>query len=548
MSGSQVFYRKWRPQTLADVVGQPHVTRTLLNALESDRVAHAYLFCGPRGTGKTSTGRILAKAVNCLSGGRGDPCNTCAMCRAITDGGSMDVVEIDAASNRGIDEIRELRERVGYAPGSARRKVYIIDEVHMLTDAASNALLKTLEEPPPHAIFILATTEPHKMLTTIISRCQRFDFRRISQSAVVARLEHICQQENLQVEAQALKLVARGATGSLRDAENLLEQLVAYYGDNIGLNQVRAMLGVTGDVRARELAGHILNGDVAAGLAVINGLSSDGLDLAQFNRELVEWLRWLLLVKAGAEASVDATAEDLAELRALASRTTLDSVSHAVRRFAQVDLRFDRYSSLPVELALVDCCLAGPEAATAGSQAQSLAKTPGADTRAKEQSPPTAPSPAPKAEASQQLIARAPSPVTQEPVAISAEKPAKAPAPLTALEEAGTIEFFRKNWGQFVQALRGEGSGGNLDAFLRSACEPVALEKDTLVLGFYHSFHKEKIENPKYLHLVEKKLNQVFGGPYRVKCVLTEQKKKTSEHLIKAALEMGARIVDREDK
>src|SRR5512136_449970 len=185
---SQVFYRKWRPQTLADVVGQEHITKTLLNALESGRVAHAYLFCGPRGTGKTSTGRILAKAVNCISDGKGEPCNTCRICQSITEGRALDVIEIDAASNTGVDNIRDLREKVNYAPNEARFKVYIIDEVHMLSTNASNALLKTLEEPPPHAIFILATTETHKVLPTIISRCQRFDFRRISQADIVKRL------------------------------------------------------------------------------------------------------------------------------------------------------------------------------------------------------------------------------------------------------------------------------------------------------------------------------------------------------------------------
>ncbi|MDY6836016.1 MAG: DNA polymerase III subunit gamma/tau, partial [Chloroflexota bacterium] len=181
---SQVFYRKWRPQTLASLVGQEHVTQTLLNALQSEKVAHAYLFCGSRGTGKTSTGRILAKALNCLENeGKGEPCNTCEMCLAIGEGRALDILEIDAASNRGIDEMRELRERVKFSPTSARRKVYIVDEVHMLTDAASNALLKTLEEPPPYVVFVLATTEPHKMLPTILSRCQRFDFRRLSQGA-----------------------------------------------------------------------------------------------------------------------------------------------------------------------------------------------------------------------------------------------------------------------------------------------------------------------------------------------------------------------------
>ncbi|GAI10220.1 unnamed protein product, partial [marine sediment metagenome] len=267
---SQVFYRKWRPQTLAEIVGQEQVTQTLSNALKSGRVSHAYLFYGPRGTGKTSTGRILAKAVNCLTNGKGEPCNTCEICRAITEGRALDVIEIDAASNRGIDEIRDLREKVNYAPNQARHKVYIIDEVHMLTKEASNALLKTLEEPPPYVIFILATTEVHKVLPTILSRCQRFDFRRISQADVVSKLTRICSAEGIHIEPEGLRLIAKSATGSLRDAENLLEQLTTYYGTEVELRQVQAILGITGDERAKELIRHIVNNDISAGVSTIN--------------------------------------------------------------------------------------------------------------------------------------------------------------------------------------------------------------------------------------------------------------------------------------
>jgi DNA polymerase-3 subunit gamma/tau len=238
---AQVFYRKWRPQTLTDVVGQKPVTQTLANALSTGKIAHAYLFCGPRGTGKTSTGRILAKALNCLTNdGKGEPCNSCEMCQAFNEGRALDLVEIDGASNRGIDEIRVLRERINFAPNIARYKVYIIDEVHMLTEPAFNALLKTLEEPPPHAIFILATTEVHKIPLTIMSRCQRFDFRRLSQADMVEKLKDICKHEGINIEAQTLALVAKAATGSLRDAENILEQLVLYHGSDVSLEQVRS--------------------------------------------------------------------------------------------------------------------------------------------------------------------------------------------------------------------------------------------------------------------------------------------------------------------
>ena len=357
---SQVFYRKWRPQTLAEVVGQEPVTQTLLNALSSGRVSHAYLFCGPRGTGKTSTGRILAKAVNCLTDGKGEPCNTCAICQAVTEGKALDVVEIDAASNRGIDDIRDLREKVNYAPNQARYKVYIIDEVHMLTKEASNALLKTLEEPPPYIIFVLATTEAHKVLPTILSRCQRFDFRRLSQAVVASKLARICGAEGIHIELKALQLIARAATGSLRDAENLLEQLIAYYGSEIELEQVQATLGITGDWRVKELVKHIINNDVSAGMATIISVNSDGLDLRQFNRELVEYLRGLLLVKTGSDNAVDLTAEDLAALKDLAAKVPLAQILKAVKLFGQLELGLND-STLPLELALVDCVLSSGE-------------------------------------------------------------------------------------------------------------------------------------------------------------------------------------------
>ena len=522
---SQVFYRKWRPQTLGEVVGQEHVTQTLLNALKTERVAHAYLFCGPRGTGKTSTGRIMAKAVNCLENGKGEPCNACTLCHAITEGQAMDVMEIDAASNRGIDEIRELRERVRFAPNIARYKVYIIDEVHMLTEPAANALLKTLEEPPPHILFVLATTEPHKVPPTILSRCQRFDFRRIPQAAIISRLAGICQQEGINTETSSLKLIARSATGSMRDAENLLEQLVAYYGPQIEFNQVQAMLGITGDVRAQELAKHIVNRDITAGLQTINSVTHDGIDLRQFNRELVEYLRGLLLIKAGAEQAVDLGPEKLSEMRSLAERAAMAQLSKAVKLFREVDLEFDGFSPLPLELALVECAL--PEEPVIAPA-------------------PSAQKPAP----SEKFEKIAPVPPKEKPATpAKAEKKKEEPVITTVPTDDKQVtpeklEIFRNRWREVVSATKGMGSQGNLDALLRSACEPVELDGDTLVLGFYYEFHKEKIEDPKYRHMVEAKVKEVFGAPLKIRCVLTERKKRAG--LVEAALQMGAKIVDEE--
>jgi len=519
---SQVFYRKWRPQALSEVFGQEHVTQTLRNALALGRIAHAYLFCGPRGTGKTSTGRILAKAVNCLNLKDGEPCNVCSMCQTVNQGKALDIIEIDAASNRGIDEIRDLREKVNYAPNLAQYKVYIIDEVHMLTEAASNALLKTLEEPPAHVIFVLATTEPHKVLPTILSRCQRFDFHRLSQSAVISKLNSICKKENIDIEPETLRLIARATTGSLRDAENLLEQLVAYFGHKIELTQAQAMLGISNDLRVKELAHHIVNEDIAAGLQTVNAVNGDGLDLRQFNRSLVDYLRNMLLVKSGSEGIVDVTQDDLIEMKAFVANTTLDHLLKAIKAFGAIDLRLDNYSTLPLELALIECMLLQEEkTAFPSAQPKELVKVP---------------NPSPK------------------PVRLSQESMPKPEMENIKLSEEGVqdINYLRSHWKEFILSLRGEGSRGNLDALLRSACEPVAVEGDVLVLGFYYDYHKAKIEDPKYRHLVERKLKEVFGHNYQLRCILTSREEKTKTKaqpenpVVRAALEMGAKIIDEE--
>ncbi len=549
---SQVFYRRWRPQTLAEVVGQKQATKTLQNALSSSRVSHAYLFCGPRGTGKTSTGRILAKAVNCLTTeGKGEPCNTCEMCQAITEGRALDVIEIDAASNTGVDNIRDLREKVNYAPNEARYKVYIIDEVHMLSTSASNALLKTIEEPPPHAIFVLATTEIHKVLPTLMSRCQRFDFRRISQVDVVTKLTHISKQETIKIEPEALRLIARAATGSLRDAENLLEQLTTYYGKKITLQQVQTILGITSDWRAKEMVKHIVDNDIASGISTLNSISSDGLDLRQFTRELVVYLRALLLVKTGTTESIELPAEDIAELKELAGKTSLNQILKAVKLFGQLDLSLDNYSTLPLELALVDAILPfskEPPMTKAEPWVRQPVKTAAPETQPLPRKAAATEEHYQKPAAAEKKSEPAPPPVS-EPEAKSKPEPEPIPAPSEAAptissEASGEeIENLKQNWRRFIQEAPPSLSRTPAAALLRSA-RPKSVENNTVVLSFRFPLHKESMEKTENQKIAEQIISNFLGHTCRVRCVHEPE----ANHLIEEALKIGAQIIESEEK
>jgi DNA polymerase-3 subunit gamma/tau len=298
----QVFARKYRPQTFDDLVGQTHVTRTLKNAVEQNRLAHAYLFVGPRGIGKTSTARILAKALNCVKGPTITPCGVCDNCLEITAGNSLDVLEIDGASNNGVEQVRELRDNVRYAPAKGRFKIYIIDEVHMLTSAAFNALLKTLEEPPPHVKFIFATTEPQKVLPTILSRCQRFDLHRIPANLIAQHLQFIAGKEKITLEPAAGHAIARGADGGLRDAESMLDQLVAFCGDPISEPDVLKVFGFTSEQTVADFAEKILRGATAEALDVLHEQSEVGKDMMKLMSDLIAYFRDLLVFKVKPEA------------------------------------------------------------------------------------------------------------------------------------------------------------------------------------------------------------------------------------------------------
>jgi DNA polymerase III subunit gamma/tau len=335
----QVIARKWRPQTFKDLSGQQHVTETLANAIKNDRVAHAYIFSGARGVGKTTAARILAKALNCVKGPTAEPCGECDSCREIAAGTSLDVIEIDAASNRGIDQIRELREMVRYAPAASRSKVVILDEAHMLTGEASNALLKTLEEPPDRVIFVMATTQPEDLVDTIRSRSQHFHFRALTFGEITERLQEIAQKENLKIDAGALAVIARMAEGSMRDALSLLEQARAYCGETITNNEVRELLGVVADDALAELVAAIAEGSADRALGLIHTFQKEGRNLQHFCREAIRHMRNLLIAKVcGADSDLIAATADqrpaLAEAAALFSEEDLT-------RFFQILLETD---------------------------------------------------------------------------------------------------------------------------------------------------------------------------------------------------------------
>jgi DNA polymerase-3 subunit gamma/tau len=335
----QVIARKWRPQTFDDLVGQQHVTETLKNAIKNDRVAHAYIFSGARGVGKTTAARILAKAMNCVQGPTATPCGVCDSCKEITAGNSLDVIEIDAASNRGIDQIRELREMVRYAPAASRSKVVILDEAHMLTGEASNALLKTLEEPPDRVIFVMATTQPEDLEDTIRSRSQHFHFRALTFAEIAGRLEEIAQKENLKIEPGAMAVIARMAEGSLRDALSLLEQARAYCGDTISDKEVRELLGVVPDDALEELVGAISEGSADRALGLVHTFQKEGRNLQHFCREAVRHIRNLLIARTcGADSEMIAATPD--QRPALAKAAALFS-EEDLTRFFQILLQTD---------------------------------------------------------------------------------------------------------------------------------------------------------------------------------------------------------------
>ncbi len=523
---AQALYRKWRPQTFDEVVGQEHVTHTLQNALPAGRISHAYLFTGPRGTGKTSTGRLLAKAVNCLSTEDNKPCNQCRICQAINEGRLLDLIEIDAASNRGIDEMRSIRERVNFRPNEARYKVYILDEAHMLTEPAFNALLKTLEEPPPHVIFVLVTTEPRKIPDTILSRCQRFDFRRIPLQDMIGHLKYIAEQEGLAVEPAAWELIARSATGSMRDAESLLDQLISYGGGEITLAQVQSVLGTVPSQAVGELVDQLLARNVAQGLDVINRVIGDGVDPRQFNRQVVEYLRELLLIKVGDDSSlVHVTPEVLQEMKGQVAQLSIRELIKMVKLFNQagLDLKASVQSQLPLELAFVDATLGEEE----------------------EAAPPAArlsPGTVPKTSAETKVASAPRSAPASEPAKAVREKPREEPGASAGLKL--TLTTVNSQWGRIL----GEAKLRNrsIEALLKS-CRPLGVEGQEVVLGFQYPFHKEKIEEAKNKALVESVVSQVVKSSCHIRCVLSPRGERQAQPVQRPAKKLQKDTVENEE-
>ena len=568
---SQVFYRKWRPKSLDEVVGQEPITRTLRQALLLGRIAHAYLFCGPRGTGKTSTARILAKAVNCLSPVEGEPCNVCSMCQAINEGRAVDLIEMDAASNRRIDDIRNINDKVRFSPNEAKYKVYIVDEVHMLTQEAFNALLKTLEEPPAHAIFILATTEPHRVPLTIISRCQRFDFHRISPGAISERLERLCQQEDISAEPEALAAIARAASGSLRDAENMLEQLVVSNDSPIRLDQVETFLGLGDNEKSLDLVGHILGGNVREGLLVINELARDGHDLRQLERSVIEYLRAAMLLKSGVEESQGYTPEVQARLKALAQATPLERVLHAITAFAKPSLRRDESTPLHLELALIEAAnrTTGPSSLGRPTEAQ----PPQAVAASK---PEETPSPGGEPPQSTRQRREEPPPSAAKAVAQEAEslnEPASdapeidVPTPASSMDTLGSdvaeepLALLRSQWSTLAKSLDRVKFKRFFIGPLMRACKPQDLDikGDSIILRFTHRSNMERMEeelgDPRSATALNEALADMLHAPYKVSLEVSpnssngiNSKPAAQSHMVRAALAMGARITNEEEE
>ena len=531
----QALYLAWRPMRFEDVIGQEHITRTLRNSLKSGRVRHAYLFSGPRGTGKTSTARLLAKAVNCAHEDAGQrPCNECAACRSVNEGRYLDLIEIDAATHTGVDDVRDLRDKIAFSPGEGSYKVYIIDEVHRFTGNAFDALLKTLEEPPPHAVFVLATTEIDKVPATIKSRCLPFEFRRVPLLTVADHLQKIAEAEGLHIERQALELIARQGTGSVRDSISLLDQIVTDPAESITLALAQEVLGTASSDAVRALVDALVQGDAAAGLEVINRAVDAGSDPQQFGQQIVEQLRALLLAQTASAALVVASEEERERYQAQADEIEPRQLLQALRNFnkALADDLGGWQPQLALELALVESLAAPTEADVPAPPAVSVTSATAA--RPPQAAPVRKPVSAPARKSATAPTKRE---ATTDP----------APSEPTEPEDELTLEQLQARWEEVMQTLTREHRSSIVPALVKSA-RVSDLQGDKVMLGFETETLREKMDKAETREVLEQILQTVFGRPLRIRVRLQKAAAGEDPHidqddpLIASAMALGARV------
>ena len=528
---AQALYRKWRSQTFDEVVGQEHVMQTLRNALRDNRVAHAYLFCGPRGTGKTSLARILAKALNCTAPEAERPCNKCPTCVAITEGRMLDLIEIDAASNNSVDDIRELRDKVGFRPSEGHYKIYIIDEVHMLSTNAFNALLKTLEEPPPHARFILATTEPHKIPATVLSRCQRFDFRRIPVSEITAHLQHIVTAEHFKAEPEALTAIARSAQGCMRDAISLLDQMLSYGNETISFAQVQQALGAVSAQAVTGLVDALATKNVTAGLALIQQLVIEGASLTEFCHQVVEHLRGVMVIQMTGDAGLlnELPTDTVKQMQLQAKQLSNAATFATIKRFSTTiqELKGGYHPQLPLEMALIESIQGEAlQAQTVIVQqivqpAQTVAATP----------PPVAAPPiaAPG-------VTPNPQPTTTPAAPPKPEEPQAAPEPPPL--DSAAIQKLNARWKEFMSTVRTQ-CGVQVEAALR-AVRDIAVGEQAVAFAFgSNEFSRGMVARPETLPKVVNILSSILGRAITLECQVGEHAKLAHMLMVNASEQQG---------
>jgi DNA polymerase-3 subunit gamma/tau len=520
----EVLARKYRPQQFDQVVGQDHVTRTLVNAIETDRVAHAYLLVGPRGTGKTSTARILAKALNCARGPSARPCDACDPCREIAAGNNLDVLEIDGASNNGVEQVRDLRDNVKYAPARGPYKIYVIDEVHMLSVAAFNALLKTLEEPPRHVKFIFATTEPQKVPATILSRCQRFDLRRISARDVVRHLGTIAKAEQVELDEPALWAIARGCDGGLRDAESALDQLIAFRGKTIREEDVLSVFGLVSGRRLLDLCRMVVKGDVLAALRTVTELEGHGKDLHRVVIEMLDYFRNLLIVMYAGDrvGELDLPDADVASLREEAAGTDPGRILRVVDILSEAEgkMRFALSKRTLLEIALIR----SGRAATAVSVDSLLEKI----NQLKQQlggppgpAAPAAPSAPLAAPAAAKPMAR-PAPIPPARPQMSAAEPDAGPS--AGAPAAGPGDAVGRLAGQWREQVDRVGHMAPMARGYLMDAKPVRVEAGVVTIGFDPEFaaNKSKIDYPRNRKAIEHTIGSLLGQEIKVEFLVLD--------------------------